>query len=224
MKNSNTILVVDDHPMTVDSYINLLSDVEILQNETHFIKSFSSQDAFNKINLCVAQNKNIDLAILDINLPTYEEHRIYSGIELAKIVKDKFPECKLIFLTMRGEPVLVDKILKELSPEGFISKNDINFETFPIICKGIIEGDFFRSETIINSQRELFKKNINWDVYDSQILMLIAEGVKTVNIPDFIPLSMSSIEKRKANIKAQLINGIGNDKELIHSAKKLGLI
>jgi hypothetical protein len=53
---------------------------------------------------------------------------------------------------------------------------------------------------------------------------LIADGVKTINIPDFVPLSMSSIEKRKVNIKAQLINGTGNDKELIHSAKRLGLI
>ncbi len=224
MKNNNTILVIDDHPMTVDSYINLLSDIDILQNETHFIKSFSSQDALYKINLCIAQNRKIDLALLDINLPAFEEYKIFSGVELAKVIKEKFPECKLVFLTMRSEPVLVDKILKDLSPEGFISKNDIDFETFPAICQKIIEGEIFRSETIINSQRELFKKNINWDVYDSQILMLIADGVKTINIPDFVPLSMSSIEKRKANIKAQLINGTGNDKELIHSAKRLGLI
>ncbi len=224
MKNNTTILVVDDHPMTVDSYINLLSDIESLQEDTHFIKSFSGQDAFHKINICAAQNEKIDLALLDINLPAFEEYNIFSGIELAKVIKNKFPECKLIFLTMRSEPVLVDKILKDLSPEGFISKNDINFETFPVICKGIIEGEIFRSETIINSQRELFKKNINWDIYDSQILMLLADGVKTINIPDFVPLSMSSIEKRKANIKAQLINGTGNDKELIHCAKRLGLI
>lgn len=224
MENSNTILIVDDHPMTVDSYINLLSDIEILPNDTYYIKSYCSQDAFQKINFNAAQNRKIDLAILDINIPPYEEHRIFSGIELGKIVKEKFPECKLIFLTMRDEPILVDKIIKELSPEGFISKNDINFETFPQICKEIIEGNFYRSQTIVSSQRELFKKNINWDVYDNQILMLIAEGVKTINIPNFIPLSMSSIEKRKANIKAQLINGIGNDKELVYSAKRLGLI
>lgn len=223
MENNSTILIVDDHPMTVDSYINLLSDVDGLSNAC-FLKSYSSQEAFQKINFCSAQNGKIDLALLDINLPPFEEYNIFSGIELAKLIKQRFTECKLIFLTMRSEPVLVDKILKDLSPEGFISKNDINFETFPQICKKIIEGDFYRSETIINSQRELFKRNINWDVYDSQILLLIADGVKTINIPEYVPLSMSSIEKRKANIKAQLINGVGNDKELIHSAKKLGLI
>lgn len=224
MENNTTILIVDDHPMTVDSYINLLTDVDVLKSNTCFLKSYSSQDAFNKINFSVAQNGKIDLALLDINLPPFEEYNIFSGIELGKLIKLKFPLCKLIFLTMRSEPVLVDKILKDLSPEGFISKNDINFETFPLVCNEIIKGEFFRSDTIINSQRELFKKNINWDVYDSQILLLIADGVKTINIPEYIPLSMSSIEKRKANIKAQLINGVGNDKELIHSAKRLGLI
>lgn len=224
MENNKTILIVDDHPMTVDSYINLLSDVDGLKNNTCFLKSYSNQDAFQKINFYNARNGKIDLALLDINLPPFEEYNIFSGIELAKLIKQRFSECKLIFLTMRSEPLLVDKVLKDLCPEGFISKNDINFETFPQICKKIIEGEFYRSETIINSQRELFKRNINWDVYDSQILLLIADGVKTINIPEYVPLSMSSIEKRKANIKAQLINGTGNDKELIHSAKRLGLI
>ncbi|MGC4041380.1 MAG: response regulator [Flavobacterium sp.] len=222
MEKDTTILIVDDHPMTVDSYVNLLSGAGINQN--HFIKSYSGQDAFNKINFCFAQNKAIDLALLDINIPACEEQKIFSGIDLAKFIRQKFPRCKLVFLTMRSEPILVDNILKDLSPEGFISKNDIDFEKFPVICRSIMDGEVFRSETIVNSQRELFKKNINWDVYDSQILMLIADGVKTINIPNFIPLSMSSVEKRKANIKAQLINGNGNDKDLVHAAKKLGLI
>ena len=131
-----------------------------------------------------------------------------------------------VFLKKRGENCgLVPHFINTDCVRWGMDENfDINFETFPIICNKIIEGDYFRSETIINSQRELFKRNINWDVYDSQILLLIADGVKTINIPEYVPLSMSSIEKRKANIKAQLINGVGNDKELIHSAKKLGLI
>jgi hypothetical protein len=53
---------------------------------------------------------------------------------------------------------------------------------------------------------------------------LIAQGIKTINLPNFIPLSLSSIEKRKANIKKQLILNSGSDKELIDIAKKLGFI
>lgn len=218
------ILIVDDHPMTVDSYVNLLSDGEFQENIPNFIKSHNCEDSYNKILFHLRQNININLALLDINLPPYKQLNISNGIDLAFLLKEKFPNCKIILLTMRSEPLTVDKIIKGIQPEGFISKSDINFELFPVICKNIINGETFRSNTIVESQRELFKKNINWDNHDNQILLLISEGVKTVNLPDYIPLSMSAIEKRKANIKDQLLKGKGSDKDLIEKAKDLGLL
>jgi DNA-binding NarL/FixJ family response regulator len=224
MNMSLTILIVDDHPMTVDGYINLLSKNDFQKKEPRFIKSYNCEDAYNKINFQLKQNTNIDLALLDINLPAYKEFNITNGIDLALLIREKFTNCKIVLLTMHSEPLTVDKIIKRIKPEGFISKSDINFELFPIICKKIIEGDTFRSTTITTSQRELFKHNINWDKHDNEILILIYQGVKTVNLPDYIPLSMSAIEKRKANIKDQLLKGKGSDKDLIEKAKKLGLL
>lgn len=218
------ILIVDDHPMTVDSYVNLLSDDLFQENIPNFIKSYNCEDAYNKINFYLKQNINIDVALLDINLPPYKPLNINDGIDLAFFLKEKFSKCKIVLLTMRSEPLTVDKIIKGIQPQGFISKNDINFELFSVICKNIINGEIFRSSTIVESQRELLKKNINWDNHDNQILILISQGVKTVNLPDFIPLSMSAIEKRKANIKDQLLRGKGSDKDLIEKAKTLGLL
>ncbi|MFE3872161.1 response regulator [Flavobacterium sp. ZS1P70] len=218
------ILIVDDHPMTVDSYINLLSENDFNENKPNFIKSYDCENAYNKIIYYSKQNINIDFALLDISLPPYNEFNINNGVDLALLIRKKFKNCKIVLLTMHSEPLKVDRIIKELKPEGFISKSDINFEIFPIICKKIIAGDIFYSKTIMESQRELFKKNINWDNHDNQILILISQGVKTVNLPNYIPLSMSAIEKRKANIKEQLLLGKGSDKDLIGKAKKLGLI
>lgn len=221
---SLNILIVDDHPMTVDSYINLLSDIDFQKNEPNFIKSYNCEDAYNKINYQVKQNSKIDFALLDISLPSYKEFNINNGVDLAILIRKKITNCKIVLLTMHTEALTVDKIIKEVKPEGFISKSDINFELFPVICKKILEGDIFRSKTIIQSQRELFKRNINWDNHDSQILTLISQGVKTVNLPNYIPLSMSAIEKRKANIKDQLLKEKGSDKDLIEIAKKLGFL
>lgn len=218
------ILIVDDHPMTVDSYVNLLSDDQFQENAPNFIKSYNCEDAYNKIIFYLKQNINIDVALLDINLPPHKPLNINDGIDLAFLLKEKFLTCKIVLLTMRSEPLTVDKIIKGIQPQGFISKNDINFESFPVVCKNIINGEIFRSSTIIESQRELFKKNINWDNHDNQILILISQGVKTVNLTDYIPLSMSAIEKRKANIKDQLLSGKGSDKDLIEKAKNLGLL
>ncbi|WP_243699226.1 response regulator [Flavobacterium hiemivividum] len=224
MNISLNILIVDDHPMTVDSYINLLSDTDFQKKEPNFIKSYNCEDAYNKINFHLKQNTNIDLALLDISLPPYKEFNINNGIDLALLIRKKISNCKIILLTMHSEPLTVDKIIKEINPAGFISKSDINFELFPIICKKILDGEMFRSRTIIESQRELFKRNINWDNHDNQILTLISQGVKTVNLPNYIPLSMSAIEKRKANIKDQLLKGKGSDKDLVAKAKKIGIL
>lgn len=218
------ILIVDDHPMTVDSYINLLSDNVFQKKEPSFIKSYNCEDAYNKINFYQKQSTNIDLALLDISLPPYKEFNINNGVDLAILIREKFANCKIVLLTMHSEHLTVDKIIKEIKPAGFISKSDINFELFPIIFKKIIDGNIFRSPTIIESQRELFKRNINWDKHDNQILTLISQGVKTVNLPNYIPLSMSAIEKRKASIKDQILKEKGSDKDLIGKAKKLGLL
>jgi DNA-binding NarL/FixJ family response regulator len=218
------ILIVDDHPMIVDGYISLLSKTCFQKNKPNFIKSYNCEDAYNKIFFCLKQEVNINLALIDINLPPCEKFNINNGIDLALLIREKFINCKIVILTMHSEHLTVDKIIKKIQPEGFISKSDINFESFPSICKKIIDGDLFQSQTIIESQRKLFKKNINWDIHDNQILTLISEGVKTINLPNHIPLSMSAIEKRKANIKGQLLMGKGSDKDLVRKAKKLGLL
>lgn len=217
------ILIVDDHPMTVDSYVSLLAHTKDFSAAT-FTKAYSCGEAYRKIKFLKAGVRKIQLAILDINLPAYAEAQLYSGIDLALFIRKEFPLCKILLVSMRSEPVLIDQIIQKVNPEGFVCKNDINFETFPNYCSEIIQGTTIKSVTIQKAVGLLFKKNIHWDAHDSQILLLIAEGVKTIDLPDFVPLSMSAIEKRKATIKRQLLKGKGSDKELVHTAKSLGLI
>jgi DNA-binding NarL/FixJ family response regulator len=224
MKKAFNILIVDDHPMTVDSYINLLLEVELQFFKPNFIKCYNCKGAYDAILFHLKQNINIDLALIDLNLPPYQDFNINDGSDLASLIRKKGINCKIVLLTMHSEPLIVDKIIKELNPEGFISKSDINFELFPIICKKVIEGETYRSPSIDQSQKELFKRNINWDIHDNQILTLLSQGIKTVNLSKHIPLSMSAIEKRKANIKDQILLGKGTDEELIRMAKKIGII
>jgi hypothetical protein len=65
------------------------------------------------------------------------------------------------------EPLTVDKIIKEIKPEGFISK--VLTLLFPTICKKNFEDDIFRSNTIIEQlQRETLKKK-HKHIHDNQI-------------------------------------------------------
>jgi len=215
------ILIVDDHPMTVDGYVSLLSP--IAEGGQQFHLAYSCKDAYMLLLEFQQNDITPDIAFLDLNLPPYEEESIFSGIDVALLLRNNFPSCKLIVISMHKEPVWVDQIFKNINPEGFISKNDINYESFPIVYKSILNGERYISQSIVEAQNLFLKKNIQWDAFDSKILQLLSEGVKTRNLPTYIALSLSTIEKRKANIKRQIIFGDGSDKELLDAARKLGL-
>ena len=80
------------------------------------------------------------------------------------------------------------------------------------------------SHKITKSLKDKIFKNYNLDSYDKQILMCLSEGIATKNIPNYVPLSLSAIEKRKANLKNMFLKGTGDDHKLIEATKKIGII
>jgi DNA-binding NarL/FixJ family response regulator len=218
-----TILVVDDHPFTSDAYINLITKAEENHSYT-FLKATSCEMAYKAIETSIKANKKIDMALLDINIPAFEKEKLFSGSDVALIVREKFPMCKIIMLTMHSEHLILNKVLKTINPEGFISKNDIDFTTFPNIFFKIKNNENYFSPTITQSLHELMHNTVNWDEYDTQIILLLEKGIQTKNIPEYIDLALSTIEKRKASIKRQLGNQKITDEELITICKKLNLI
>jgi DNA-binding NarL/FixJ family response regulator len=220
MKVICKVLIIDDHPMTVDAYMNLVS-ASLSHLDVIFFTANSCESAFNLI----SSNENqFDVAFIDINLPPFETMKIHSGIDLGILVRATHPECKIVMLSMHSEPVIVDEIRMAINPEGFISKSDIDFNSFSEICLKIINDEQYYSESILEAQQQLALVNLKWDEFDIKIVQLIAEGFKTNELPDIISLSLSAIEKRKSRLKKQLIFEKGSDKELIQACKKMGLI
>lgn len=223
MKEFLNILVVDDHPMTIDAYINLINDIDS-NSKFSFTKATNCKTAYSSIEVYKKTKESLDVALIDINIPPFEQEKILSGTDIAKIVRLKFPLCKIIMLTMHQEHLILNKVFKTINPEGFISKNDIDFTTFPEIFLKIIKGQNYFSPTINNSLATLFKNTVKWDQYDTQIIILIEKGIKTKDLTTYIDLSLSSIEKRKANIKRQIADKKVTDDELIIICKTLKLI
>jgi DNA-binding NarL/FixJ family response regulator len=216
------ILIVDDHPLIVDSYVTLLSAIESNEN-TNFHLAYNCKLAYEKINFLKASDTPLDVAFIDVNLPPYEEMNLRSGDEIGSLVKQRFPDCSLVIISMHCDPVWVNRISKTLNPLGFISKNDINYKSFPCIMEAITNKETYYTASILEAQKEFIIKNIHWDEHDSKIIQLIADGVKTKDLTKYIPLSLSTIEKRKANLKKQLIFKGGTDAELIERVNNLGL-
>lgn len=223
-KNTNrNILIVDDHPLNVDSYRALLSGIESNSN-TNYLLAYDCEEAYKILLKTNLNSETIDFAFVDISLPPFEEKNILSGSDLALEIRKLFPLCKIIIISMHKDPLWVNQIYNSIQPEGFIAKSDVNYKLFPKVFQSIANDEIYFSSSIKQAQKVMIEKNINWDYHDSKILQLIEEGIKTINLPKFIPLSLSAIEKRKANIKKQLIMDAGSDKELLDAARNLGFI
>lgn len=221
--SKRTILIVDDHPINVDGYQALLSNIES-NKKAEYLLAFDCKQAYNTIIKYHLEEKTIDFAFIDISLPAYEEKKMFSGSDIALLIRKILPDCKIVIISMHKEPNWVNQIFKSINPEGFISKNDINYKLFPEVFQSIASDETYFSQSIKQAQKVIIQNNINWDNHDSKILQLIEKGIKTINLPEFIPLSLSTIEKRKANIKKQLIIDSGSDKELLDAARNLGFL
>ncbi|RTY83125.1 response regulator transcription factor [Flavobacterium sp. ZB4P23] len=218
------LLLVDDHPITIDGYVNILTTSKDHDTLIDFTTAYSCEEAYVKITKRYLSQKTFDLAFLDISLPPYEIKNIQNGIDLGALIRQYFPKCKIILLTMHSEPLLIHNAIKKINPEGFILKNDINALSLVTAYLSIMQGHKFYSATITKVLSQAILKKLNFDAIDCQILELISRGIKTKDMTKHLNLSLSAIEKRKAAIKNKLLKDKRSDKELIEHAIKIGLL
>ncbi|MFL9845307.1 response regulator [Flavobacterium rhizosphaerae] len=225
MPQDLNILIVDDHPMTINGYINVLSDEKFEGYNLVFSKALDCEQAYNLITESNNKGTPFNVAYLDLSLPPYPAQNIYSGLDLGVLLRKAVPDCTIIILTMHSEAPLIDRLIKEINPQGILCKSDIDIDEFLNAFKIIFSGDNYLSSKIVKSLKEKVFENYNLDKYDKQILMRLSEGISTKNIPNYVPLSLTAIEKRKARMKNMLLQGRGgDDHELVEAIKKIGFI
>lgn len=221
MPKKCNIIIVDDHPFIIEGYKNA-------------IKSYSAEYEFtiSQANNCRSAydiltdpaTQPFDIAFFDISMPAYEEKNIYSGEDLAKLVKEVMPDCKVVLLTMHTELIKINNIIKTINPSGLVIKNDLTFDELLVAFDKILKGENYYSQTVVKFVSQAQQNTINLDAFDRQILFHLSKGTKTKDIPSFVPLSLSAVEKRKLNLKELLEIKGGSDVELIKEAKNKGLL
>ena len=96
----------------------------------------------------------IKLKINEIVLPAYEEKNLFTGSDIAILIRKIFPLCKIIIISMHKEPLWVNQIYKSVNPEGFIAKSDINYKCFPEIFQSIEKNEvYFMLQRILVNQK-----------------------------------------------------------------------
>ncbi len=217
------ILLVDDHPIIIEGYQNTLMATK-KDNQTLIIDTANNCDTANRLMFKAANEKPYDICFFDISLPASEDGSITSGEDLAKICGDIMPQTKVVILTMFNESYRIHGIIKEINPDGFLIKSDLTSMELAEAFQHILIDPPYYSSTVSTYLKKALTMEEYVDDVNRKILHLISQGIKTRSLPDHIGLSMSSIEKRKKQLKSIFNVTDGRDETLILKAKEKGLV
>ena len=190
-QNKRKIIIVDDHTLFRNGLRILLNNMESYR--------VIAEAANGREFLELLEKEMPDLVLLDINMP------IMDGIDAANIAHERYPELKIITLSMYGEEDYYYKMVNA-GVKGFLLKNSDIKEVknaLDIVYEG---GSFFSSEllqNLINSLKSVPKsKEIHTELSEREmeILILICQGLSNQEIGDKLFISKRTVDKHRANI------------------------
>jgi len=220
-----SVLIVDDHPLISDSYKKGFLKVSSLNKDIDFdIHIVNSSDtAVEKIEEFTHKGY-LDIAFLDISIPPSTDGKILSGEDLGLQIKKVLPDTKIIISTTYDDNYRINAILKNIDPDGFLIKNDLDTVELVKAIQAVIDHPPYYSHSVLNVMRNQMSNNFFLDKTDRQLLFELSNGSKMKDLPEVLFLSIAGVERRKRKLKK--IFGIENqsDRELLLLAKEKGFI
>ncbi|WP_108805556.1 response regulator transcription factor [Aquimarina sp. Aq107] len=216
MTKSNTykLVVADDHKMFLDGLLSIIS------HESDYEIVYTASNGLDlKKYLDINTTDQIDLAILDINMPKMD------GVALNHYIKENHPTIKTLIVSMLSEPQKIYE-LTQAAVNGYIPKNAKKEELLKAI-EIILKGSNYFSNSIKEAYtKSIFEQKqhneINLSKREKEILQLIAKEYTTQEIADQLFLSKYTIEGYRTSLISKL--NVKNVVGLAKHAIKLGLV
>lgn len=189
MKKSvlSRIFIVDDHQLVIDGIKSLL------ENSDEFLVSGSSRYPEKVMDLLA--ESPADILLTDISMPSM------SGIELTRIIKRRFPEIKVIAISMHGENQIIKEML-DAGISGYILKNTGKLELLNALQKVQAGGTFFDeavTREILNSFNNKNEEQ-RLTLREIEIVKLIEKEYSNKQISDKLFISERTVETHRKNI------------------------
>lgn len=216
------ILLVDDHPITVEGYAMVLSKKKGALKTPNFDTSYSCESAYQNIKKAILAGKAYDLAIIDLDLPGCIDPPLASGKELAMLIRNEMPSTKIIIITAHTELIIVYDISKSIQPEGFVIKNDLTPESLSKIVADVLDGISYKSPMVESCIREIWKKELIIEDYNRQIIYYLSLGFKIKDLHEVMSISQGAIQKRIVKINS--VFEVTDKDGLLKEVKRLGFI
>ena len=183
--------------------------------------AFDGQNCIDKLE----KNHNIDMILMDIEMP------VMNGIEATQIIKNKYPQIKIIMLTVFDNDENIFKaikagadgyLLKEVNPkdlqQGILETMNGGATMTPSIAMKTLK--LFRNP--IEFQASLNEEEYNLTTRETEVLEQLSKGLKYNDIAENLFLSAGTVRKHVENIYNKL--HVHNKLEAIAKAKNANLI
>jgi Response regulator containing a CheY-like receiver domain and an HTH DNA-binding domain len=208
----NKVIIVDDHKMFRSGLRFLLSNIPNIT----VIGEASNGKEFLKM----AENETIDIALMDINMPEM------NGIEATRIAMEKYPDLKVIVLSMHGEEEYYDQML-DAGVKGFLLKNSDADELIAAIEAVIAGKSYFSQELLVDilDQKRLQKlrtDTVKLSTRELEVLKLICDGFSNAEIAEHLFISQRTVDRHRANLLSK--TGCKNSTSLVMYAVKNKII
>ena len=209
------VIIVEDHDMFRDAIKSML----ILDNIADVVSEASNGEEF----LEILDKHKPDLVLMDIDMP------IMNGIEATKKAIEKYPELKVLVLTMFGEEKYYVEMI-EAGAKGFVLKSSNKSELIKAIVDVINGQSYFSNELLSKIIAKIGKfktskdkkSTISFTDREVEIIQLMCTGISTNEIADKLSLSKKTIENYRVKLlhKTECKNSIS----LVVYAIKNGII
>ncbi|MCR2746446.1 response regulator [Limnobacter parvus] len=206
------VLLADDHALLRGSLKQLLDD-------TGFVQVVAQAGEYSEIMKAMTAN-TVDLAILDISMPGK------NGVDVVKILKDKYPALKILMLSMHPEDQYAVRCLKA-GASGYLTKNTAPeklVDAIQVIAAGRKYITPELAESLASHLTEDSDKPLHSMLSDRefQTIRMIASGKKLSEIADELSLSPKTVSVYRARILEKM--RMKTNGELTRYALENGLI
>ncbi|WP_299617672.1 response regulator transcription factor [uncultured Tenacibaculum sp.] len=189
------LIIVDDHSMFREGLQGMLETEEEF-NVVFGVKNGNEILKYLEIN----SEKDIDLIISDISMPEI------TGIELTKLVKDRFPKIKVLIVSMHTNADMIEELI-QYNVDGYLCKSATKRELIEALTT-ILSGKKFFSRKIkdvyFQKKQEEEKDKIKLTKREIDVITLIAKEHTTQEIADKLFLSKHTIESYRKTLISKL--------------------
>ena len=191
MKNGKlTLALVDDHQIVIDGLMSLL------KGHDRFRFAFATTDPREVV--AKLEQAPVDVLLTDVMMPKLP------GNQLARQVRERFPNVKILALSMSGEGDLVNEMINDADISGYVLKN-IGKEELIQALEKIAGGGIYFSEEVINElQRVSDRRRQNQEAHltdrEIEIIRLIEKEYNNKQIAEALFISERTVETHRKNI------------------------